>query len=35
MENELNTLTKRILEKITPKKKDYAKVEALTKALEQ
>ena len=35
MENELNTLTKRILEKITPKKEDYAKVEALTKALEQ
>ncbi len=35
MENEINALTKQILEKITPKKEDYAKVEALTKALEQ
>ncbi len=35
MENEINALTKRILEKITPKKKDYEKVEALTKELEQ
>ena len=34
MENELDSLTKRILEKITPKKEDYAKVEALTKELE-
>ncbi|MCL4429197.1 MAG: CCA tRNA nucleotidyltransferase [Chloroflexi bacterium] len=35
MEKEINALTKRILEKITPKKKDYTKVEALTKELEQ
>ena len=35
MENEIDALTKRILEKITPKKKDYEKVEALTKELEQ
>jgi tRNA nucleotidyltransferase (CCA-adding enzyme) len=35
MENEIDALTKRILEKITPKKKDYEKVEALTKALEK
>jgi len=35
MENEIKILTKQILEKITPKKQDYAKVEALTKALEQ
>jgi tRNA nucleotidyltransferase (CCA-adding enzyme) len=34
MENELDSLTKRILEKITPKEKDYAIVEALTKELE-
>ena len=35
MENEINSLIKRILKKITPKKEDYAKVEALTKALEK
>ena len=35
MEKEINAITKQILEKITPKKEDYAKVEALTKALEQ
>jgi len=35
MENELNALNKRILDKITPKKKDYAKVEALSRELEQ
>ncbi len=34
MENELDSLTKRILEKITPKEKDYATVEVLTKELE-
>ena len=35
MQNEINSVTKQILEKITPKKEDYAKVEALTKELEQ
>jgi tRNA nucleotidyltransferase (CCA-adding enzyme) len=35
MENKLNTLTQRILEKITPKKEEYVKVESLTKALEK
>ena len=35
MENELNLLTKRILEKITPKKEEYAKVDALSRELEQ
>ena len=35
MENEINALTQRILEKITPEKKDYAKVEVLTKELER
>ena len=35
MEKELNTLTKRILEKITPKKEEYAKIEALSRDLEK
>lgn len=35
MQNKINSVTKQILEKITPKKEDYAKVEALTKELEQ
>src|SRR5665647_2639370 len=35
MEKELNALTKRILEKITPKKEEYAKVNALSCELEQ
>ena len=35
MENELNTLNKRILKKITPKKEEYAKVDALSRDLEQ
>ena len=35
MENEINSLTKRILEKITPKKEEYAKIEALSRELEQ
>ena len=35
MENELNTLNKRILNKITPKKEEYAKVDALSRDLEQ
>ena len=35
MENELNALTKRILEKITPKKEEYAKINALSRELEQ
>ena len=35
MENELNALTKRILEKITPKKEEYAKIDALSRELEQ
>jgi tRNA nucleotidyltransferase (CCA-adding enzyme) len=35
MENELNTLTKRILEKITPRKEEYAKINALSRELEQ
>jgi tRNA nucleotidyltransferase (CCA-adding enzyme) len=35
MENEINSLIKRILKKITPKREDYEKVEALTKALEK
>ena len=35
MENELNSLTKRVLEKITPKKEEYAKIEALSRELEQ
>ena len=34
MDNELTALTARILEKITPKKKDYKKVEVLTRDLE-
>jgi tRNA nucleotidyltransferase (CCA-adding enzyme) len=34
MENEIDSLIKQILKKITPKKEDYTKVEALTKALE-
>jgi tRNA nucleotidyltransferase (CCA-adding enzyme) len=35
MENELNALTKRILGKITPKKEEYAKIDALSRELEQ
>ncbi len=35
MENELNALSKRILEKITPKKEEYAKIDALSRELEQ
>jgi tRNA nucleotidyltransferase (CCA-adding enzyme) len=35
MENELNSLIKRILEKITPKKEEYAKIDALSRELEQ
>ena len=35
MQNEVDAVTKQILEKITPKKEDYAKVEALTLKLEQ
>jgi tRNA nucleotidyltransferase (CCA-adding enzyme) len=33
MENEINSLIKRILKKIAPKSEDYARVEALTNAL--
>ena len=35
MENELNALTKRILKKITPKKEEYAKIDALSRELEK
>jgi tRNA nucleotidyltransferase (CCA-adding enzyme) len=35
MENEVNKLAKRILKKITPKKEEYAKIEALSHELEQ
>ncbi len=35
MENEINQLTKRILKKITPKKEEYTKIEALSRELEQ
>lgn len=35
MEKEIDALTKRILEKITPKKEEYAKVDALSRELEQ
>jgi tRNA nucleotidyltransferase (CCA-adding enzyme) len=35
MENELNALTKRILEKITPKKEEYAKIDSLSRELEK
>jgi tRNA nucleotidyltransferase (CCA-adding enzyme) len=35
MESELKTLTKRILEKITPKKEEYAKINSLSRELEQ
>jgi tRNA nucleotidyltransferase (CCA-adding enzyme) len=35
MEKVIDALNKRILEKISPKEKDYQKVESLTKALEQ
>jgi tRNA nucleotidyltransferase (CCA-adding enzyme) len=35
MEKEIESLTKQILQKITPTKADYAKVTALTKSLEQ
>ena len=35
MENELNALNQRILEKITPKKEEYAKIDALSRELEQ
>jgi tRNA nucleotidyltransferase (CCA-adding enzyme) len=34
MESQIDSLIKQILKKITPKKEDYLKVEALTKALE-
>jgi tRNA nucleotidyltransferase (CCA-adding enzyme) len=35
MENEVNQLTERILKKITPKKEEYAKIEALSSQFEQ
>ncbi len=35
MENEVNQLAERILKKITPKKEEYAKIEALSRELEQ
>lgn len=35
MENDINQLTKRILKKITPKKEEYTKIEALSRELEQ
>lgn len=35
MVNEISAVTKQILEKITPKKEEYAKVEALSRELEQ
>ncbi len=35
MENELNALSKRILKKITPKKEEYIKIDALSRELEQ
>ena len=35
MENEVNQLTERILKKITPKKEEYAKIDALSCELEQ
>jgi tRNA nucleotidyltransferase (CCA-adding enzyme) len=35
MENELNRLTNRILKKITPRKEEYAKVNALSRELEE
>ena len=35
MENEINQLTERILKKITPKKEEYAKIDALSCELEQ
>jgi tRNA nucleotidyltransferase (CCA-adding enzyme) len=35
MENEINSLTKRVLEKITPKKEEYSKINALSRELEQ
>ena len=35
MENEVNQLTERILKKITPKKEEYAKIDALSRELEQ
>ena len=35
MENELDALTKRILKKITPKKEEYAKIDALSHELEK
>jgi tRNA nucleotidyltransferase (CCA-adding enzyme) len=35
MENELNSLTKRILEKITPKEEEYTKISALSRELEE
>jgi tRNA nucleotidyltransferase (CCA-adding enzyme) len=35
MEKEIESLTKQVLQKITPTKADYAKVTALTKSLEQ
>jgi tRNA nucleotidyltransferase (CCA-adding enzyme) len=35
MENEIEAVTKRILEKITPKKEEYAKIDSLSRELEQ
>ena len=35
MENETAAVTKQILEKITPKKEEYTKVEALSRGLEE
>jgi tRNA nucleotidyltransferase (CCA-adding enzyme) len=35
MENEINAVTKRILKKITPKKTEYTRVDALSRELEQ
>jgi len=35
MENELNVLIKRILEKITPKEEEYAKIDVLSRELEK
>ena len=35
MKNEVNSLTKRILERITPNKEEYAKINALSRTIEQ
>jgi len=35
MEKEVQQLSERILKKITPKKEEYAKIEALSRELEQ